>query len=148
MSCYFCTSYVHFPTSACKTFTVRKIFPILVHPYYFWLCVWWRVPLLFLFLHPQVLFHYPSSRGSGCTLQAVRYVLLLLLPMTWFNPHTIRSPRWPPWLPAETEMGSLWSWKGWIQRPAWLCSRTTGLRYIVKDFYKHINLFLIAESLS
>ena len=39
-----------------------------------------------------------------------------------------RSPWWPPWLPTETERGSLWSSKAWTQRPAWSCSRTTGLR--------------------
>ena len=90
-------------------------------------CVTMSACVFFLSLHPQVLCHYAPSRGYSCTQQAVRNVLLLL-PMTWSNPRMIRSPWWPPWLPAETEMGSLWFRKGWIQRRAWLCSRTTGLR--------------------
>lgn len=44
------------------------------------------------------------------------------------NLRTTHSLRWPSWLPMEAETGRLWSWRGWIQRPAWLFSRITGRR--------------------
>lgn len=61
------------------------------------------------FLRPQVLRHHPPSCGCGRTHRALRNILPPPRLMTWSNPRTTHSPRWPPWLPTEAETGSLWS---------------------------------------